>query len=46
LGLEDRYEACENPLIGPSVHASHGMERTHYDGIEATIKLLIEYINQ
>ncbi len=31
-------------LIGPGVHASHGMERTHYDGIEATIKLLIEYV--
>lgn len=31
-------------LIGPGVHASHGMERTHYSGIEATIKLLIEYI--
>jgi len=31
-------------LIGPGVHASHGMERTHYDAIEATIKLLIEYI--
>jgi putative aminopeptidase FrvX len=31
-------------LIGPGVHASHGMERTHYDGIEATIKLIAEYI--
>lgn len=30
-------------LIGPGVHASHGMERTHYDAIENTIKLLIHY---
>jgi putative aminopeptidase FrvX len=31
-------------LIGPGVHASHGMERTHYKAVEATIKLLVEYI--
>jgi len=31
-------------LCGPGVHASHGMERTHIDGIEATIKLLINYV--
>jgi len=31
-------------LIGPGVHASHGMERTHYSAIENTIKLLIEYL--
>jgi len=31
-------------LLGPGVHASHGMERTHIDGLEATIKLLIEYV--
>ena len=31
-------------LIGPGVHASHGMERTHYEAIENTIKLLIEYL--
>ncbi|GAB6169486.1 M42 family metallopeptidase [Clostridium carnis] len=31
-------------LIGPGVHASHGMERTHYDALENTIKLLIEYL--
>ena len=31
-------------LIGPGVHASHGMERTHYDGVEATMKLLMAYI--
>lgn len=31
-------------LIGPGVHASHGMERTHKDALENTLKLLIEYI--
>lgn len=31
-------------LIGAGIHASHGMERTHMDGIENTFKLLIEYI--
>jgi len=31
-------------LLGPGVHASHGMERTHVQGIESTIKLLLKYI--
>jgi len=31
-------------LIGPGVHASHGMERTHIDGINATTKLCLAYI--
>ena len=31
-------------LCGPGVHASHGMERTHIQGIEATVKLLINYV--
>ncbi|KFX56335.1 aminopeptidase, partial [Clostridium botulinum] len=31
-------------LIGPGVHASHGMERTHYKALENTIKLLIAYL--
>lgn len=31
-------------LIGPGVAASHGVERTHKKGIEATINLCIEYI--
>jgi len=31
-------------LIGPGVHASHGMERTHYDSLENTLKLLLSYI--
>lgn len=30
--------------IGPSVEASHHYERTHIDGIVATINLLIEYL--
>lgn len=33
-------------LIGPGVHASHGMERTHYDGVENTMKLILAYITQ
>ena len=31
-------------LIGPGVASSHGMERTHIDAIESTIKLLIAYL--
>lgn len=31
-------------LIGPGVHASHGMERTHYKALENTIKLLYLYL--
>lgn len=31
-------------LIGPGVQASHGMERTHIDGIENTIKLIYAYL--
>lgn len=30
-------------LIGPGVHASHGMERTHIQGVENTLKLLFAY---
>ena len=33
-------------LIGPGVSASHGMERTHKKGIEATIDLCMAYIDQ
>ncbi len=32
-------------LIGPGVHASHGMERTHVRGIQATVDLCLAYIN-
>lgn len=31
-------------LIGPGVHASHGMERTHYEALENTIRLLVKYL--
>ncbi len=31
-------------LIGSGIHASHGMERTHINGINETLKLLILYI--
>ncbi|SFU63791.1 Putative aminopeptidase FrvX [Clostridium sp. DSM 8431] len=30
-------------LIGPGVSASHGMERTHYNALEQTVKLLYLY---
>jgi putative aminopeptidase FrvX len=32
-------------LIGPGVSASHGMERTHLDAVNNTLKLLIAYLN-
>lgn len=31
-------------LIGPGVHASHGMERTHYSAMESTINLVMLYL--
>ena len=31
-------------LIGPGVYASHGYERSHRDGVENTLKLLMAYI--
>ncbi|MEG1482458.1 M42 family metallopeptidase [Clostridium sp.] len=33
-------------LIGPGVNASHGMERTHYNALENTIKLLYLYLTK
>lgn len=33
-------------LIGPGVHASHGMERTHIQALENTILLLLSYIQE
>lgn len=33
-------------LIGPGVHASHGMERTHYNALENTMKLLVAYLTK
>lgn len=35
---------CAGALIGPGVHASHGMERTHLEAIENTMKLLFAYL--
>jgi putative aminopeptidase FrvX len=31
-------------LIGPGVDASHGYERTHMEGLEATAKLITAYL--
>lgn len=31
-------------LIGPGVHASHGMERTHWNGLKATLELVGLYL--
>jgi putative aminopeptidase FrvX len=33
-------------LIGPGVSASHGMERTHKDAVEASLQLLIHYLQK
>ena len=33
-------------LIGPGVAASHGMERSHVDAVENTMKLLIAYMTK
>lgn len=37
---------CDAPgaLIGSGVHASHGMERTHIDGLMNTLKLVMCYL--
>jgi len=32
-------------LIGPGVHASHSMERTHTKALEATLSLLLAYLD-
>ena len=32
-------------LIGPGVHASHGMERTHWEGMKNTLKLMALYLD-
>jgi putative aminopeptidase FrvX len=31
-------------LIGPGLHASHGMERTHYQSLDNTMKLIMAYL--
>lgn len=33
-------------LIGSGIHASHGMERTHTDGLMNTFKLLMAYLTE
>lgn len=33
-------------LIGPGVAASHGMERTHMQALESTVKLLLAYLTK
>ena len=30
-------------LIGPGVYASHGYERSHVEGVENTLRLLVAY---
>ena len=35
---------CKGALIGTGVSASHGMERTHIDGISNTLKLIYLYL--
>lgn len=35
---------CAGALIGPGVHASHGMERTHMDALKNTKELLYLYL--
>lgn len=33
-------------LIGPGVHASHGMERSHASAVENTLQLILAYISE
>ena len=33
-------------LIGPGVYASHGYERTHLEGIENTLLLIVNYVKK
>ena len=33
-------------LVGPGVHASHGMERTHYQAMENTMRLVTLYLTE
>ncbi len=32
-------------LIGPGIHASHGLERTHVSALEGTLKVLWQYLD-
>lgn len=35
---------CRHGLIGPGIYASHGYERSHVDGVENTLRLLMGYV--
>ena len=35
---------CRHGLIGAGVYASHGYERSHVDGVKATLELLKAYL--
>lgn len=37
---------CKAALIGTGVCASHGMERTHLDGVNSTMELLLAYLTR
>ena len=41
-------EGCDirGALIGPGVYGSHGVERTHIDGLLATVRLLLAYLTK
>ena len=41
-------EGCDvrGALIGPGVYGSHGVERTHIDGLLETVKLLLAYLTE
>lgn len=41
--LKSGYD-CRHGLIGPGVYASHGYERSHIDGVKATLELLAAYL--
>ena len=40
-----RSKDVKAALIGPGVHASHGMERTHWLGLKATVELIGLYLD-
>ena len=47
--VNDTYRGGQDirgALIGPGVAASHGMERSHVDAVENTMKLLIAYMTK
>ena len=39
-----RLAYIRGALIGPGVHASHGMERTHIEALDATVSLILAYL--